>query len=76
MANGLAGVTARIKDNAVTGLGNALGDRDLVCLGRYLGQQPVVRACQTRQVRIVRFGNDEHVNRSLRIDVAKCDRAF
>ncbi len=75
MTDRLASVTARIKDNAVTGLGNTLSDRDLVGLHRYLGKQPVLRACQARQIRIVLFGNDEHVNRSLRIDVAECERA-
>jgi hypothetical protein len=72
----LAGVTAGIKDNAITGPGNALTDRNLVSLRRYLGKQPVLRACEAREVRIVRFGNDEHMNRSLRIDVAKCEGAF
>ena len=76
MTDRLAGVTARIKDNAITRLGNALSDRDLVSLRHYLGKQPVLRASQARQVRIVRLGNDEHMNRSLRIDVAKCERAF
>ena len=72
----LAGVTACIKDNAITGPGNALTDRNLVSLRRYLGKQPVLRAGEPREVRIVRFGNDEHMNRSLRIDVAKCEGAF
>lgn len=76
MTNRLAGVAARIKDNAVTRLGNALSDRDFVSLRGDLRKQSLRGACQARQVRIVRFGNNEHVNRSLRIDVAKCERAF
>ncbi len=73
----LPGVTARIKDNAVTGLRNALSERDFVGLCHHLSQQPAaVRGGEPCQVRIVRFRNDEHVNGSLRIDVAKCKRAL
>ncbi len=74
--DGLTGMTARIKDNAVTGLRNALGERDLVRLGRHLGEQRAVGGRKACQVRIVILGNDQHVNGSLRIDVAKCKRAF
>ncbi len=74
--DGLPCVTARIKDNAVTGLRNALGERDFVGLCSYFSQQLGVRGSQARQVRIVRFGNDQHVNWGLRIDVAECKRAF
>lgn len=51
-------VTTRIKDNAVTGLRNALGERDFVGLCSYFSQQLGVRGSQARQVRIVRFGDD------------------
>ena len=72
----LAGVTARIKDNAVTGLRNALRERDFMSLCSYFSKQRRVGGGQARQVRIVRFGNDQHVNWGLRIDVPKCKRAF
>ncbi len=74
--DGLPGMTARIKDNAVTGLRNTLSERDLVRLGCHLGEQRGVRGGKARQVRIVILRNDQHVNGSLRIDVAKCKRAF
>jgi hypothetical protein len=72
----LPSVTARIKDNAVTRLRNALSERDFVGLCGYFCQQLGVSGCQARQVRIVRLGNDQHMNWGLRIDVAKCKRAF
>ena len=75
MINGLPAVGAGIKHNAVTGLRNALGECNLVRLRCQLGEQPGIIRGQPRQVRIVRLGNDEHVNGSLRIDVAKCERA-
>ena len=75
MRDGLAGVTARIEDNAIPGLRNALGQSYLMCLGHDLGQQPVAGCSQPHQVRIVRFRDDQHVNWSLRIDVTKCKHA-
>ena len=74
--DGLPGVTADIEDNAITGLRNALGQRYLVSLSRYLGHQPVIRGCKTCQVRVVRFGNHQDVDGRLRIDVTKCERAL
>src|ERR1022692_763773 len=74
--DGLAGVTACIEDNAVTGLRNALGLGYLVRLSCYLGHQPVLRVGEACQVRIVRLGNHQDVNRRLRIDVTKCERAL
>jgi hypothetical protein len=41
-----------------------------------LGQQPIARGGEARQVRIVAFGDDEDVNGSLRIDVTECKRAL
>jgi hypothetical protein len=72
----LPGLTARIKDNAVTGLRDALSERDFVGLRSYFGQQRCVCGGQACQVRIVRLGNDQHMNWGLRIDVAKCKGAF
>ena len=72
----LPGVTARIKDNAVTRLRNALSERDFVGLCNEFGKQAWFCRGEARQVRIVSFGNDQHVNWGLRIDVAKCNRAF
>jgi hypothetical protein len=76
MVDGLPGLTARIKDNAVTRLRNALSERDFVGLRSYFGKQARIRRGEARQVRIVSFGNDQHVNWGLRIDVAKCKRPF
>ena len=76
MRDGLAGLTARIKDNAIPGLRNALGHGYLVRLGDNLRQQPVTGRGQPHQVRIVRFRDDQHVNWSLRIDVTKCKHAL
>ena len=76
VVDGLPGVTARIKDNAVTRLRNALRERDFVGLCSDFGKQAWFRRGEARQVRIVSFGNDQHVNWGLRIDVAKCNRAF
>jgi len=72
----LAGVTAGIKDNAIPGLGDALRYGHFVRLPGNLGQQPVRGGSEAGQVRIVRFRDDEHVNRGLRIDVTKCKRAL
>ena len=72
----LPGVTARIKDNAVARLRNALSERDFVRACGYFGQQLCITGRQARQVTVVRLGNDQHMNWGLRIDVAKCKRAF
>lgn len=58
MIHRLPGVTARIKDNAITRLGNALSERDFVGLVSHFCQQLCLGGGQARQVRIVRFGND------------------
>jgi len=76
VGDSLARVTARIKDNAVTGVGDTLGDRHLMCLRRDLSEQPVAGSGQAGQVAMVRFWNDEHVNRRLRVDIAECERAL
>ena len=76
VVDGLSGVTARIKDNAVPRRRNALRERDFVSLCSYFSKQVCIRRGETRQVRIVSFGNDQHVNWGLRIDVAKCKRPF
>jgi hypothetical protein len=39
----LPGVAASIKDNAITGLGNTIGTRDLVSLSGHLRQQLSIR---------------------------------
>ena len=72
----LAGLTACIEDNAIPGLRDALRHGYFVRLGHDLGQQPVAGCSQPHQVRIVRFRDDQHVNWSLRIDVAKCKHAL
>lgn len=72
----LAGLTACIEDNAIPGLRDALRHGYFVRLGDDLGQQPVTGRSQAHQVRIVRFRNDQYVDRCLRIDVAKCKRAL
>jgi len=76
MVHGLAGVRTGIKDNAIAGLGNTLGQRNLVRLAGDFGQQPSIRLGEARKVRIVSFRNDKHVNWSLRIDVTECKGAF
>lgn len=73
---GLPGMAAGIEDNAISSLGDTIGQRDLVRLGRHLGQQTVPGGGEAGQVRIVRLGNYQHVNRRLRIDVAKCKRVL
>jgi hypothetical protein len=72
----LASVTARIKDNAISGLGDALRHGHIVRLPGNLGQQVIRGRSEAGQVRIVSFRDDEHVNRSLRIDVTKSKRAL
>lgn len=76
MINGLASMAARIEDNAIAGDGYALGQRHLMRLGQHLGQQPVSGGREACQVRIVRLGNYQHVNRRLRIDVTECKRVL
>ena len=74
--DGLPGVIACIKDNAIPGLSDALSRGYLVRLPGDLGQQPVGGDREASQVRIVRFRDDEHMNRGLRIDVTECKRAL
>jgi hypothetical protein len=74
--DGLPGMSARIEDNAVTSLRNALRQGHFVGLSRYLGQQPLVRGGEACQVRIMRLGNHQDVRGRLRIDVTKCERAL
>ena len=76
MVNSLAGLATGIEDNAVTGIRDALGNGYLMCLGRDLGEQAVSSRREPDQVRIVSLGNHEHMNRRLRVDVAKCKRAL
>ena len=76
MVDGLPGIAARIEDNAITGVGDALGQRDLVRLSRHLSQNAVSGGRKAGQVRIVRPGNYQNMNRRLRIDVAKSDRVL
>ena len=76
MLNGLPSLRARIEDNAITGLGDALRQRNLVRLPGNLGHQPVARRRKACQVSMVQLRDDQHVNRCLRIDVTKCKRAL
>ena len=64
-----------VEDDAVAAVGEPLGLRNLVSLGRHLGQQPSIRAGQRGQVRVVVPGDDQDMRRSLRVDIAKRDRA-
>jgi hypothetical protein len=72
----LPGVTARIKDNAVTRVSDTLGHGYLVRPLRDLCQQAVARGRQAHQVRIVSLRYYQNMNRRLRIDIAKCQRAL
>src|SRR5579864_7054624 len=57
MVYGLPSLAASIEHNPITAVGDALGYRDLMGLGRHLGQQTVSGSREAGQIRIVRLGN-------------------
>lgn len=75
VVHGLSRVRAGIEDNAVPGAGDALGDRHLPRVRDKLSQQVLASSAELRQVRVVIPRNDQHVDRSLRVYVAKGNRA-
>jgi hypothetical protein len=76
MIYGLPSLEASIEHNAIPALGDALSHRNRMRLGHHLGQQAVCGGREAGQIRIVRLGNYQDMNRRLRIDVAKCKRAL
>ena len=64
-----------VEDNPVAAVPEPLGLRHPVSLERHLGQQPGVGAGQSGQVRVVILGDDQDMRGSLRVDIAKRDRA-
>ena len=73
MIDGLPAVAAGIEDHPVAGIGNTFGLRHLVGLRGDLSQQTGVTS-QRSQVGVVLLRDHQHVNRRLRINVAKCKR--
>jgi len=75
MIHRLTGMTAGIEDHPVSGYRDALGPRHLVSLTRHFGQQVSTGHSQRGQVGIVILRYHEYMNRSLRIDITKCECA-
>jgi hypothetical protein len=71
MRHGLSGLLAGVEDDAVTATADALGHRDLVRLLDHLGEQAVIGGGERRDVGEVLLRDDEHVSRSLRVDIAE-----
>jgi hypothetical protein len=71
----LPGVTAGIEDHPVAALCDALGPRYLMSLTHHFSKQPGSGRGQRTEIAIVIPRNHQHVNRSLRIDITKCERA-
>ncbi len=73
MVDGLPAVAAGIEDHSVAGVGDAFRHSDRMGLGRELSEQGRVTS-QGSQIRMVLLRNHQHMNRRLRIKVAKCER--
>jgi hypothetical protein len=78
VVDGLAPVVAGVEDDAVSGIGDPLGDRYSVRLVRDLFQEAVAGGRDRRHIGIMFFRYNQNVRRCLRIDIAKRDspRAF
>jgi len=74
MGHGLASVSTGVEDHTIAGFRDALSHRHLMCLGRDLGEQALVRR-DGGQITMMNARNHEHMNRRLRIYVAECERA-
>jgi hypothetical protein len=74
VVHGLAAMVPRVEDDAITGVGDALGKRYLVGVGNEAGQQPVVGGRQLGQIGVMLPRDHKYVNGSLRINVAERDR--
>jgi len=75
VGHGLPRLLAGVEDHAVAGLADAVGRRDLARLADHLGEQPAVGGGERRDVRVMILRDDEHMNRGLRVDVAKREYA-
>jgi hypothetical protein len=73
MIHRLTAVSPGVEDDAVASVRDALGYRDLPCVGDQLGQQAGVSRRQLAQVRIVLPRDDQDMHRGLRIDVSESD---
>lgn len=71
----LAGLHAGVEDDAVPGIGDALGFRDPLRLGGQLVHQAISGLGDRAQIPVVVLGDHEHVARRLRVDVAESERA-
>jgi hypothetical protein len=69
--DGLACIGAGVEDDAIAVPADPLRLRDAVHSGDHLTEQPTVRGGERRDVRIVLLRDDEHVCRSLRVDIAE-----
>jgi len=69
--DGLTGLGAGVEDDPVTGLGHALGRRDLPDCVDHLAEQRGVRGGERRHVGVMRLGYDQDMRRGLRVDVAE-----
>jgi hypothetical protein len=74
VAHGLAAVSAGVEDDPVARIGDTLGDRDLMRMGREVGQQAVSGRHELSQIGVVDSRDNEHVYGGLRIDIAEGDR--
>src|SRR5579875_1097591 len=74
--HGLARLRAGVEDHAVPGVSDSLACRHLVRLCRELVQQPVPGGRDRREVRVVLSRYHQHVNRRLRVNVAKCNSSL
>ena len=70
----LAGVGASVEDDPVTGIGDTLGDRNLMGVRCHCGQEAVLGRGELSQIGEVRPRDNEHVYWCLRIDIAEGDR--
>jgi hypothetical protein len=69
--DGLAGVGPRVEHHTVTGVGHAFGPRDLVRQRYHVVKQAVIGLGEGGHVLVVLLGNDQDMQRRLRVDVAE-----
>lgn len=69
----LAAVRSGVDDDTVPGLGNPLQFRDLTANQQQLSEQLRVRIVQLSHRNHMFPGNDQRMDRRLRIDIVECD---
>ena len=73
VVDGLPGLRAGVEDHAVAVVGDSLGDGNVPGVGHELGQQALIGGGQPGQIRVMGPRDHQHVDRGLRVDIAKGD---